>query len=43
MMTGFDANSDRRIDAFEGECGLEQISGFALEAARMHIVEGSIE
>jgi hypothetical protein len=43
IMTGFDANSDGRIDAFEGECGLEQISGFALEAARMHIIEGSIE
>jgi hypothetical protein len=43
MLKGFDANSDGRIDAFEGECGLEQIAGFALEAARMHIVEGGIE
>jgi serine/threonine protein kinase len=43
MTTGVDANADERIDAFEGECGLDQIAGFALEAARMSIIEGAIE
>jgi hypothetical protein len=42
IIIGFDANSDGRIDAFEGECGLEQIPGFALEASRMNLIEGSI-
>lgn len=43
MTSGFDANDDGRIDAFEGECGLEQISGFALEAARMNLIEGGMD
>jgi hypothetical protein len=43
LTTGVDANADGRIDAFEGECGLDQIAGFALEAARMNIIEGAIE
>ncbi|MDQ7026339.1 MAG: serine/threonine-protein kinase [Anaerolineae bacterium] len=43
LTAGFDANSDGRIDAFEGECGLNQILGFALESARMNIIEGGVE
>jgi hypothetical protein len=42
MANGFDANGDGSIDEFEGECGLEQIPGFALEAARMQILEGGL-
>ena len=41
ITTGFDANFDGVIEAFEGECGLEQIPDYGLGYARMSIVEGN--
>ncbi|MEO1288089.1 MAG: hypothetical protein AAFV93_09980, partial [Chloroflexota bacterium] len=39
---GFDLNENGIIEAFEGECGLEQIPNFGLQFARIDILEGDV-
>jgi len=38
MTSGFDLNENGRIEAFEGECGLNQIPGFGIQVANIDIV-----
>ncbi len=42
LESGVDLNENQIIEAFEGECGLEQIPDFGLQFARMDIVEGNV-
>lgn len=42
LRSGFDLNENGIIEAFEGECGLDQIPNFGLQFARMDIVEGDV-
>lgn|GEM_PF-1117488 len=39
MTAGFDLNENGRIEAFEGECGLDQIPGFGIQVGNIDIVE----
>lgn len=43
LSTGNDFNGNGIIEAFEEECGLDQIPDFGLQFARMDILEGNIE
>lgn len=38
MTTGIDLNDNGRIDAFEGECGLDQIPAFGIQVGNIDIV-----
>jgi len=40
MTAGIDLNENGRIDAFEGECGLDQIPAFGIQVANIDIVAG---
>ena len=40
MTAGIDVNENGRIDAFEGECGLDQIPAFGIQVANIDIVLG---
>lgn len=40
MTAGIDVNENGRIDAFEGECGLDQIPAFGIQVANIDIVAG---
>ncbi len=40
MIAGIDVNENGRIDAFEGECGLDQIPDFGIQVANIDIVMG---
>ncbi|MEM9954664.1 MAG: protein kinase [Chloroflexota bacterium] len=42
LRVGFDLNENGIIEAFEGECGLEQIPNFGLQFARIDILEGDV-
>ena len=42
LLTGNDLNVNGVIEAFEGECGLNQIPDFGLQFARMDILEGNL-
>lgn len=42
LLTGNDLNVNGLIEAFEGECGLNQIPDFGLQFARMDILEGNL-
>ena len=39
MTDGIDVNENGRIEAFEGECGLNQIPGFGIQVGNIDIVE----
>lgn len=41
LTTGIDLNENGIIEAFEGECGLNQIPDFGLQFARIDILEGN--
>lgn len=42
LTTGVDLNENGIKDAFEGECGLDQIPDFGLQFARIDILEGDV-
>ena len=42
LTTGIDLNENGRVDAFENECGLDQVETFSLLVASMDIVEGGL-
>ncbi len=41
MLEGLDANENGQVERIEGECGLQQVSEYALGMAAMTIVEGT--
>ncbi|MEQ8675514.1 MAG: protein kinase [Aggregatilineales bacterium] len=41
LTTGIDLNENGRVDAFENECGLDQVETFSLLVASMDILEGA--
>lgn len=43
ITTGIDLNENGRVDAFENECGLDQVETFSLLAASMDIVQGGLD
>lgn len=43
MTDGFDLNENGRIEAFEGECGINQIPGFGIQVANIDIIEVETE
>lgn len=43
IITGFDANQNGRIEPFEGECGLDQISDYGVEFGNLSLREGNAD
>lgn len=42
ITSGVDVNENGQIEAFEGECGLDQIPAFGIQVGNIDIVEGAI-
>ena len=43
LMSGVDANENGAVEAFEGECGLDQIPTFGIQAANIPLQEGGLD